>query len=79
MTAIANLEPYSPEWVVKNGIPHSIWLKVYSNPDKDFIIPWNPTRVFGYKLPVREYPLTKKQHNELIAQGYEFLPLEGSY
>jgi hypothetical protein len=79
MTAIANLEPYSPEWVTKNDIPHSIWLRAHNDPKTDLLIPWDPTRVFGDKLPVREYPLTKEQHNELIAQGYEFLPLKDSY
>lgn len=73
---IANLEPYSPEWVAKNGTPHAILLHTYNSPDKDLIIPWDSTRVFEDKLPVREYPLTEKQHNELIAQGYKFLTLD---
>jgi hypothetical protein len=74
--SIANLEPYSPEWVTKNGIPHSIWLRAHNDPKKDFIIPWNLSRVIDEKLPLREYPLTQEQYDELIAQGYEFIPLD---
>jgi hypothetical protein len=73
---ITNLEPYSPEWVAKNGIPYSIWLKAYIDPEKDFIIPWDPRRPLNEKLPPREYPLTKEQHDELDAQRYQFLPLD---
>jgi hypothetical protein len=76
---IANLEPYSPEWVTKHGAPHAIWLRAYNDPKKDFIIPWDLSRVIDEKLPLREYPLTEEQCDELIAQGYEFLPLKDSY
>lgn len=69
-------EPYSPEWVNKNGIPHAIWLKAYNNPKKDFIIPWDPRRPFNEKLPPREYPLTEKQFQQLVAEGYELLHLD---
>lgn len=72
---IADLEPYSPEWVQKHGTPHAIWLKVYTDPKKDFLIPWDASRLTDEKLPVREYPLTKKQYDELTAQGYTFLDL----